>query len=74
MDFEDDELVILYKEHFNPLVETAIEHFRFSRPDAENLVNEVFVVAVFSRPRIVDIKSWLIGALTYAARRTRGNA
>lgn len=72
MDIGD--LEALYKEHFTPLVETAIEQFKFSRSDAEDVVNEIFVVAVFSRPRIVDIKSWLIGALTYATRRTRSDA
>jgi hypothetical protein len=72
MDIE--ELEVLYKEHFSPLVETAIEQFQFSRPDAEDLVNKVFMVAVYSRPRIVEINSWLIGALTYAARRTRSDA
>jgi len=72
MDIE--ELEALYREHYTPLVETTIEQFRCSRSDAENVVNEIFVVAVFSHPRIVDIRSWLIGALTYATRRTRSNA
>lgn len=78
MDIEDDGLEhfyeAFYKEHFTSLVETAMEQFEYSRSDAEKLVDEAFAVALFSTPRVVEIKSWLNGALTYAVRRTRSNA
>jgi len=78
MDFEDDEPAAFYEafynEHFTPLVETVMEQFEYSRSGAEKRVDAAFRIALFSSPRIVDVETWLIGALTYAARRTRGDA
>lgn len=74
MDLEDDELETFYNEHFTPLVETVMEQFEYSRSGAQKRVDEAFGVALSSQPKVVDIKSWIIGALTYAARRKRGDA
>ena len=57
----------IYNEHFATLAEMAVDRFKLSEADAAEVAHDILLASILQRPRIVDMKAWLTGALTAVA-------
>lgn len=65
----------LYLEHRTLLMYVACRKFRVPDPDAENLIQEVFLSFLQTATKIENIRAWLVAAMCNASRhywRTQG--
>jgi RNA polymerase sigma factor (sigma-70 family) len=58
----------VYEEHRRFLVGTAISRFGVSEDDAETLVHDVFLAYIIKANEVVDVRSWLLGAICNATK------
>src|SRR5947208_766231 len=58
----------LYEEHFGFLVAVAIRKFGIPASDAEALAHEVFLTFLRRSDQVVNVHSWLVGAICHASR------
>jgi len=59
---------ILYEQYRDLLVHVACRKFRVPDPDAENLMQEVFLAYIQTEARVEDTKAWLVAAMCNASR------
>jgi DNA-directed RNA polymerase specialized sigma24 family protein len=74
MEIDDEHLEAFFNEHFTALTDMAVGEFKLSRPDAEDIANDILLATIFNLPRIDDIKPWLAGALACAVQKQQGEA
>jgi RNA polymerase sigma factor (sigma-70 family) len=58
----------VYVEHYNLLLYVACRKFRVPEPDAEGLIQEVFVSYISAAANVKDIRAWLVAATCNASR------
>jgi RNA polymerase sigma-70 factor (ECF subfamily) len=58
----------LYEEYRDLLLHVACRKFRVPDPDAENLMQEVFLAYMQTEARVEDTKAWLVAAMCNASR------
>jgi RNA polymerase sigma factor (sigma-70 family) len=63
-----DRAELAYREHYALLHFIAAGRFNVPRPDAENVVHDVFVRFLRHHDRIVDDRAWLVTAVCNASR------
>jgi RNA polymerase sigma factor (sigma-70 family) len=63
-----DEVEALYLEHRNLLLYVACRKFRIPDPDAENLIQEVFLSFLQTGTKIENVRAWLVAAMCNASR------
>jgi RNA polymerase sigma factor (sigma-70 family) len=67
--FRDDRFFEeLYAEHFDFLVAVAVRKFRVPESDAESLAHEVFLSFLRRSEKVLNIHSWMLGAICHASR------
>jgi RNA polymerase sigma factor (sigma-70 family) len=67
--FRDDRFFEeLYAEHFDFLVAVAVKKFRVPECDAEALAHEVFLSYLRKPKEVLNIHSWMLGAICHASR------
>jgi RNA polymerase sigma factor (sigma-70 family) len=63
-----DDVEALYIEHRNLLLYVACRKFRIPDPDAENLIQEVFLSFLQTGTKIENVRAWLVAAMCNASR------
>ena len=63
-----DEVELLYIEHRTLLLFVACRKFRVNEPDAENLIQEVFLSFLQTCTKIENVRAWLVAAMCNASR------
>jgi RNA polymerase sigma factor (sigma-70 family) len=58
----------VYDEHAELLSRIAIGRFSINPEDAETLVHDVFLSFMLRRSEILDVRAWLVGAISNASR------
>jgi RNA polymerase sigma-70 factor (ECF subfamily) len=58
----------IYEQYFDLLIKIAIYKFRVPDSDAEGLVHDVLVGYLRKSELVLDLKSWLVGAICHASR------
>lgn len=58
----------IYEQYFGLLVQIASFKFRVPESDAEALVHDVLISYLRRSATVLDLRSWLIGAICYASR------
>jgi RNA polymerase sigma factor (sigma-70 family) len=72
-----DEVEVLYVQYRTLLLSVACRKFRVPEPDAEGLLQEVFVSFLQTGAKIENVRAWLVAAICNASRhywRTQGRA
>jgi RNA polymerase sigma factor (sigma-70 family) len=64
----DERADAAFREHYALLFFIAASRFRLPEPDAENVVQDVFLQFLRHRHRITDDRAWLIAAACNASR------
>lgn len=65
---EPDEIGDLYIKHRPLLLHIACRKFRVGEPDAESLLQEVFLSFMTTTTKVENIKAWLVAAMCNASR------
>ena len=65
---DDEHFEALYEEYFDLLVQIAAYKFRVPDSEAETLVHDVLLSYLRLSATIIDLRSWLIGAICHASR------
>ena len=65
---EPDEIGDLYVKHRPLLLHIACRKFRVGEPDAESLLQEVFLSFMTTTTKVENIKAWLVAAMCNASR------
>lgn len=65
---EPDEIGDLYIKHRPLLLHIACRKFRIGEPDAESLLQEVFLSFMTTTTKVENIKAWLVAAMCNASR------
>ena len=65
---EPDEIGDLYIKHRPLLLHIACRKFRIGEPDAESLLQEVFLAYMQAETRVENTKAWLVAAMCNASR------
>jgi RNA polymerase sigma factor (sigma-70 family) len=63
-----DDVEALYLSHRSLLLYVACRKFRIPDPDAENLIQEVFLSYLQTGTKIENIRAWLVAAMCNASR------
>lgn len=63
-----DDVETLYIQHRTLLLYVACRKFRIPDPDAENLIQEVFLSYLQTATKIENIRAWLVAAMCNASR------
>lgn len=58
----------LYVQHRSLLVHIACRKFRVPEPDAESLMQEVFVSLMTTTTKVENVRAWLVAAMCNASR------
>jgi RNA polymerase sigma factor (sigma-70 family) len=72
-----DQVEVLYVQYRTLLLSVACRKFRVPEPDAEGLLQEVFVSFLQTGTKIENVRAWLVAAICNASRhywRTQGRA
>lgn len=64
----DQHFEAIYLQYFDLLVQVAVFKFKVPETDAEGLVHDVLISYIRKKQVIVELRSWLIGAICYASR------
>lgn len=65
---DDQAFEELYAEHFDFLVAVASRKFRVPEADAESLAHEVFLSYLRRKAEVLNVHSWILGAICHASR------
>lgn len=65
---EPEEIGDLYIKHRTLLLHIACRKFRIGEPDAESLLQEVFLSFMTTTTKVENIKAWLVAAMCNASR------
>ncbi|GAC1429027.1 MAG: hypothetical protein NVSMB68_01140 [Thermoanaerobaculia bacterium] len=72
-----DDVEVLYTQYRTLLLSVSCRKFRVPEPDAEGLLQEVFVSFLQTGAKIENVRAWLVAAICNASRhywRTQGRA
>jgi RNA polymerase sigma factor (sigma-70 family) len=58
----------VYEQYFGLLVQIAVFKFRVPESEAEGLTHDVLISYLRKSATVLDLRSWLIGAICYASR------
>jgi len=58
----------VYEQYFGLLVQIAVFKFRVPETEAEGLTHDVLISYLRKSATVLDLRSWLIGAICYASR------
>ncbi|MFL6247311.1 MAG: RNA polymerase sigma factor [Thermoanaerobaculia bacterium] len=58
----------IYEQYFGLLIQIASFKFRVPESDAEALAHDVLIGYLRKSASVIDLRSWLIGAICYASR------
>ncbi|HYK01796.1 MAG TPA: sigma-70 family RNA polymerase sigma factor [Thermoanaerobaculia bacterium] len=65
----DDRLFeAMYEQYFDLLVKISVYKFRVPDSEAEGLVHDVLLAYLRKSDLVLDLKSWLVGAICHASR------
>jgi RNA polymerase sigma factor (sigma-70 family) len=59
---------VVYEDHLQLLVGTAVDRFHISETDAETLAHEVFLAYFLKAEQVLDSTAWLVAAMCNASR------
>ena len=65
---QEDEIGVAYREHYPLLAFVGYRRFRFPHDEIRPIVHEVFVSFIRNRPRVHDVRSWLVAAMCNRCR------
>src|SRR6266851_4368420 len=65
---ESPDVGMLYEQYRDLLMHVACRKFRVPDPDAENLMQEVFLAYMQTEARVENTKAWLVAAMCNASR------
>ncbi len=65
---ESADVGVLYEQYRDLLLHVACRKFRVPDPDAENLMQEVFLAYMQTEARVENTKAWLVAAMCNASR------
>ena len=65
---DDRQFEAVYEQYFGLLVQIAVFKFRVPESEAEALVHDVLISYLRKSATVLDLRSWLIGAICYASR------
>lgn len=71
-DRDEDDLEALYEKAFPAIVRLAVTRFAIPHEYADDVVYDILMSSL-SRPRHIDLRSWIFGNLTHARDRYRGS-
>ncbi len=66
--YDDQQFEAVYEQFFDLLVQIATFKFRVPDSEAETLVHDVLISYLKKADVVVDLRSWLIGAICHASR------
>lgn len=58
----------VYEQYFGLLVQIAVFKFRIAESEAEGLAHDVLISYLRKSATVIELRSWLIGAICYASR------
>ena len=65
---DDRQFEIVYAGYFDLLVQIAIHKFRVPDSEAETLAHDVLISYLRKSRDVIDLRSWLVGAICHASR------
>ena len=65
---DDRQFEIVYAGYFNLLVQIAIHKFRVPDSEAETLAHDVLISYLRKGREVIELRSWLVGAICHASR------
>ena len=65
---DDRQFEIVYAGYFDLLVQIAIHKFRVPDSEAETLAHDVLISYLKKSRDVVEVRSWLVGAICHASR------
>ena len=65
---DDRQFEAVYEQYFGLLVQIAVFKFRVPESEAEGLTHDVLISYLRKSATVLDLRSWLIGAICYASR------
>ncbi|HEU4888602.1 MAG TPA: sigma-70 family RNA polymerase sigma factor [Thermoanaerobaculia bacterium] len=65
---DDRQFEAIYEQYFGLLVQISVFKFRVPESDAEALVHDVMFSYLRRYETVIDLRSWLIGAICFASR------
>lgn len=65
---DDQQFEVVYEQYFGLLVQIAVFKFRVPESEAEALAQDVLISYLRKAATVVELRSWLIGAICYASR------
>lgn len=66
--FDDEEFEAIYEQYFDLLAQISSFKFRVPDSEAEALVHDVLMGYLKKREAVIDLRSWLVGAICFASR------
>ena len=66
--FDEQQFEAVYAQYFGLLVQIAVFKFRVPETDAEGLTHDVLISYLRKASSVLDLRSWLVGAICYASR------
>lgn len=65
---DERQFEVVYEQYFGLLVDVATFKFRVPETDAESLAHDVLMTYLRKASTVIDLRSWIIGAICYASR------
>jgi RNA polymerase sigma factor (sigma-70 family) len=65
---DDEQFEAVYEQYFGLLVQVAVFKFRVPETDAEALTHDVLISYLGKGATVLELRSWLIGAICHASR------
>lgn len=65
---DDEQFEAIYEEYFALLVQIAVFKFKVPDTEAETLVHDVLISYLRRGGEVLELRSWLIGAICFASR------
>jgi RNA polymerase sigma factor (sigma-70 family) len=67
-DVDEQQFEAIYEQYFGLLVQISVFKFRIAESEAEGLVHDVLISYLRRSASVLDLRSWLIGAICFASR------
>lgn len=65
---DDQQFEAVYEQYFDLLVQVAVYKFQVPDSEAETLVHDVLISYLRKSNDVIELRSWLIGAICHASR------
>ncbi|HEV7765764.1 MAG TPA: sigma-70 family RNA polymerase sigma factor [Thermoanaerobaculia bacterium] len=66
--YDERQFEAVYEQYFGLLVQISVFKFRVPETEAEGLTHDVLISYLRKSATVLDLRSWLIGAICYASR------